>query len=58
MLSFVSKAVDTMVYNIQFYADFEEGLLVGNIHFPSKYKKRLIPLAKEVIYSMEMIKED
>ncbi|MCM1161133.1 MAG: hypothetical protein NC412_07900 [Roseburia sp.] len=58
ILSFVSKAVDTMVYNIQFYADFEGGLLVGNIHFPSKYKKRLIPLAKEVIYSMEMVKED
>lgn len=58
MLSFVSKAVDTMVYNIQFYANIDGVLLVGNINFPSKYKKRLIPLAKEIISSMEMIKED
>lgn len=58
MLSFVSKAVDTMVYNIQFYANIDGVLLVGNINFPSKYKKRLIPLAKEIISSMELIKED
>lgn len=58
MLSFVSKAVDTMVYNIQFYVDVDGALLVGNINFPSKYKKRLIPLAKEMICSMEIIKED
>ena len=58
VLDFVSKAVDMPVYNMQFYISMNGKLLMGNINFPSKYKKRMIPLAKEIITSVEMIKED
>ncbi len=54
-LSFVSKAVDTTVYNEQFYISIEGRLLMGSVTFPSKYKKRMIPLAKEIIGSVELI---
>ncbi len=57
ILEFVSKAVDMMVYNIQFYVSIEGKLLMGCLNFPSKYKKRMIPLAKEVISSFEIMKE-
>lgn len=58
VMEFVSKAVDMMVYNIQYYISIDEKLLMGGITFPSKYKKRLIPLAKEIINSICLIKED
>lgn len=58
VLDFVSKAVDMTVYNMQFYISVDGKLLMGNINFPSKFKKRMIPLAKEIITSLEMIKED
>lgn len=58
MLSFVSKAVDMAVYNIQFYISLQGQLLLGTINFPSKYKKRMIPLAKEIIQSIEIEKEE
>lgn len=58
VLDFVSKAVDMPVYNMQFYISVDGKLLMGNVNFPSKYKKRLIPLAKEIITSLEMIKEE
>lgn len=57
ILEFVSKAVDMMVYNVQFYVSIEEKLLIGCINFPSKYKKRMIPLAKEIISGFEIVKE-
>lgn len=57
ILEFVSKAVDMMVYNMQFYVSIEGKLLMGCVNFPSKYKKRMIPLAKEIIGSLEILKE-
>ena len=56
-LAFVSRAVDMMVYNTQFYVSIDGKLLMGNINFPSKYKKRLIPMTKEIIDSLEIHKE-
>lgn len=55
-LSFVSRAIDTNVYNMQFYVSIDGKLLMGSVAFPSRYKKRLIPLAKEVISSIELLK--
>lgn len=54
VLEFVSRAIDMMVYNIQFYVSIEGKLLMGNVNFPSKYKKRLIPIAEEIINSIEI----
>lgn len=53
-MAFVSRAVDMMVYNLQFYLSIEGQLLIGNINFPSKFKKRMIPIAQEIIKSIEI----
>lgn len=58
ILSFVSRAVDTTAYNMQYYISMEGKILMGSVTFPSKYKKRLIPLANEVIGSIEIIREE
>lgn len=58
ILSFVSRAVDMMVYNMQYYVSINGRLLMGSVTFPSKYKKRMIPLAYEIIESLEIIKEE
>ncbi len=58
MLAFVSKAVDMMVYNIQYFVSIDGQLLLGTINFPSKFKKRMIPMAKEIIRSIEIIKTE
>lgn len=56
-VSFVSRAIDANVYNMQFYVSVEGKILMGSMAFPSRYKKRLIPLAKEVINSIELLEE-
>lgn len=58
MLAFVSKAVDMMVYNIQYFVSIDGQLLLGTINFPSKFKKRMIPMAKEIIRSIEIIRTE
>ena len=58
MLAFVSRAVDMMVYNIQYFVSIDGQLLLGTINFPSKFKKRMIPMAKEIIRSIEVIKTE
>lgn len=58
IMEFVSRAADMMVYNIQFCVSREKGLLMGSVNFPSKYKKRMIPLAKQMIQSLEIIEEE
>ena len=58
MLAFVSKAVEMMVYNIQYFVSIDGQLLLGTINFPSKFKKRMIPMAKEIIRSIEIIKTE
>lgn len=58
VLSFVSRAIDTTAYNVQYYISIKGKILMGSITFPSKYKKRLIPLANEVISSIELLKEE
>lgn len=57
MLSFVSRAIDTTTYNLQYYISIQGKILMGSVTFPSKYKKRMIPLAKEVISSIELLEE-
>lgn len=55
VLAFVSRAIDMTVYNVQYYISMDGKVLMGSITFPSKYKKRLIPLANEVISSIEVM---
>lgn len=54
VLEFVSSAMDTNVYNIQFYIPLDDGLLIGAINFPVKYKDRQMKIAQEMLQSVEI----
>lgn len=54
VMEFVSSAMDTNVYNIQFYIPVEDGLLIGAINFPVKYKDRQMKIAQEMLQSVEI----
>lgn len=58
IMEFASRAADMAVYNIQFCVSRENGLLMGTVNFPGKYKKRMVPLAKQMIQSLELTKEE
>ena len=58
ILSFVSNAIDMTVFNNQFYISINDKLLIGNVNFPSKYKKRFMNMAKEIIMSVEKEEEN
>lgn len=58
IMSFVSRAIDIMVFNVQYYVSLNGKLLMGGITFPSRYKKRFIPMAEEIITSLTILKEE
>ena len=55
VMSFVSRAIDMMVFNYQYYVSVDDKLLIGGISFPSKLKKEYMPIAEEIIDSFEII---
>ncbi len=52
VLSFVTAAIDMPVFNYQFYISIDDSLIIGSILFPSKFKKRFMKIAEEVIMSL------
>lgn len=58
VMEFVSSAMDTNVYNIQFYIPVDDGLLVGAINFPVKYKDRQMKIAHEMLQSIEIERKE
>lgn len=58
VMEFVSSAMDTNVYNIQFYIPEDDGLLIGAINFPVKYKDRQMKIAQEMLQSVEIEREE
>lgn len=58
IMEFSSRSVTGNVYNVMFFISIREHVVIGNIHFPSQYSKRLMPVAKEIIDSIEIIQED
>lgn len=58
IIEFGSKAVDSSVYNVMFYISIENQALIGNINFANRYSKRLVPVAKEMIDSIEIQTEE
>lgn len=58
IMEFASRAADMTVYNIQFCVSRENGLLMGTVNFPGKYRKRMAPLAKQMIQSLEIMEEE
>lgn len=58
IMEFVSRAVDTNVYNVMFYFSRNNHLMIGTVNFPSKHQKRFIKVAKEIIDSLKIIEEE
>ncbi len=50
---FLSMGFDGMIYNLMLFASVEEKLLVIDISFENKEKKKLLPLMKEIAGSLK-----
>jgi hypothetical protein len=57
-IEFISNAIDMSVYNVMFYISLQGRLLIATINFPNKDRKRLMPIAKEIVESFTILKED
>lgn len=53
----VTRGLDGGVYNVMIYMSINNHVVIGNIHFATKYSKRLIPIAKQIIDSIEFLEE-
>lgn len=56
-IEFISNAIDTSVYNVMFYISLHGRLFIGTINFPNKDRKRLIPIAKEIVESFSILEK-
>ena len=57
ILQFVSQTIDSVNYNIMFFASLEGRLLIGSVTFDQKYAKRLVPLTLEMVKSFRIKQE-
>ena len=57
ILQFVSQTIDSVNYNIMFFASLEDRLLIGSVTFDQKYAKRLVPLTLEMVKSFRIKQE-
>ncbi len=57
ILQFVSQTIDSVNYNVMFFASLEGRLLIGSVTFDQKYAKRLLPLVLEIVKSFRIIQE-
>lgn len=53
-----TRAVDCNVHNVMFYVSVEDRIMVGNINFATKYSKRMMPVAKQIIDSIKFLTEE
>jgi len=51
ILQFISQTIDSVNYNVMFFASLEGRLVIGSITFDQKYAKRLLPLTMEMAKS-------
>ena len=57
IIEMVTRAIDGNVYNVMFYISINNEVRIGNIHFAAKYNDRMIPIAKQIIDSIEFLEE-
>lgn len=57
ILQFVSQTIDSVNYNVMFFASLEGRLLIGSVTFDQKYAKRLLPLVLEMVKSFRIRQE-
>ncbi len=53
-----TRAVDCNVHNVMFYVSVDDRVMIGNINFPTKYSKRMMPVAKQIIDSINFLTEE
>lgn len=57
VLEFIAQTIDSVNYNVMFFASIEGRLLIGSITFDQKYVKRLRPLTLELAKSFQIVEE-
>lgn len=57
ILQFVAQTIDSVNYNVMFFASLEGRLLIGSATFDQKYAKRLLPLVLEMVKSFRIRQE-
>lgn len=57
ILQFVAQTIDSVNYNVMFFASLEGRLLIGSVTFDQKYARRLLPLVAEMVKSFRIIQE-
>lgn len=57
ILQFVAQTIDSVNYNVMFFASLEGRLLIGSVTFDQKYAKRLLPLVLEMVKSFRIKQE-
>lgn len=55
IMEVVTRAIDSNVHNVMFNISIDGEIFMGNIHFVTKYSKRLSKVAKEIIDSIEYL---
>lgn len=50
-----TRAMDCNVHNVMFDISIHDQIVMGNIHFAIRYSKRMIPIAKQMIDSIEFL---
>ena len=58
IMEMVTQAVDMNVYNVMFYISINQKVLIGSIVCPAKLHERMVPIAKEILDSIEVFGED
>ena len=58
ILQMIAQTIDSVNYNIMFFTVLEGRLLIGSLTFEQKYRKRLLPLALEIVKSFSIKKEE
>lgn len=57
ILEVATRAIDGNVHNVMFNISINGQIVMGNIHFPAPYVKRLAVVAKEMMDSIEFIED-
>ncbi len=57
IMEVATRAVDMNVYNVMFYLSIDQKLLTGSVICPAKCHERMVPIAKEIIDSIEIMRE-
>ncbi|MGN0304665.1 MAG: hypothetical protein ACI4D2_00760 [Lachnospiraceae bacterium] len=58
ILEFIAQTIDSVNYNVMFFASLEGRLVIGSITFDQKYVKRLRPLTVEMAKSFRLSGEE